>query len=67
MMMVDFWRLRHGMMAMLETIIVNVVVAGALVLLICWISTPMFLLCMAGLAIVGALNFYSTKKIYYIN
>ena len=60
LLMTDFWRFRQGMMAILETVIVNMVVVGALVLLICWISLPMFVLCVIGLLIVGGLHFYSS-------
>jgi ABC-type bacteriocin/lantibiotic exporter with double-glycine peptidase domain len=63
MLMVEAWRLRLGMVALLELLIVNGVIAGALTIFIAFISRPLFILCIGGLAFTAGLQFYSTIKI----
>ncbi len=63
MLLADFWRFRQGMMAVLEIILVNLVIVGALTLLICWVSIPMFILCVFALVLIGGMHFYSNYRL----
>lgn len=62
MLMVETWRLRAGMAALLESLIINSLIAAILSLFIAWISWPLFLACLAGLLVMGTGHFISTLK-----
>jgi ABC-type multidrug transport system fused ATPase/permease subunit len=61
-LMADAWRLRQGMMALLEFIIINSIVTCSLTLFIAFISWPLFVLCAVGLLLVAVAHSYSTFK-----
>lgn len=61
--MVDAWRLRLGMIALLELIIINGIITGVLILFIAFISLPLFFLCLAGILIIAFFQFYSNLRI----
>lgn len=63
MLMTDTWRVRLGLSALLESVIVNSLIIIALTCTIIIISVPMFILCAGGLLAVSAVNFFSTKKL----
>lgn len=63
MLMTETWRLRTGLGALLETLIVNSVTAAILTLFLVFISGPLFMLCMAGLAITAIFQLYGLVKI----
>ncbi len=62
LIMMDTWRLRAGLSALLETLLVNGVVVIALTLFIAFISMPLFLLCLGALLITVAVQFLSSRK-----
>lgn len=62
MMMVEAWRLRSGMGALLEVLLVNSIIAGTLMVLIAFISLPLFLVCAGALAFLGGLNVYAMRQ-----
>ncbi|MGJ7032969.1 ATP-binding cassette domain-containing protein [Niabella hirudinis] len=62
MMMVEAWRLRGAMGAVLEVLAINGIVAVALIVVIALISFPLFLLCLGALAVLGGLHLYSMRK-----
>lgn len=61
-LMVDAWRVRQGIAALLESIIVNSFIVTALTCTIIIISLPMFILCAAGLLVISAVHYYSTLR-----
>jgi len=61
--MVDAWRLRLGMLAFLELILVNGLITGVLILFIAFISLPMFVLCISGIAIMALVQLLSNVRI----
>jgi len=63
MMMIEAWRLRQGMAALLEMVIVNTVLVLVLALTILLINVPMFIVCSAGLLLTAGLHFYSTTRV----
>ncbi len=60
MLMVETWRLRAGMAAILETLIINTFIAGILSVFIALISWPLFLICLGGLLLMGLGHYLST-------
>lgn len=62
MMMVESWRLRGGMGALLEVLVVNSIIAGSLILFIAFVSFPLFLACLGALALLGGLHAYSMHQ-----
>ncbi|WP_018628911.1 ATP-binding cassette domain-containing protein [Niabella aurantiaca] len=62
MMMVEAWRLRGAMGAVLEVLAVNGIVAAALIVVMALISFPLFLLCIGALAVLGGLHLYAMRK-----
>ncbi|WP_158988804.1 ABC transporter ATP-binding protein [Mucilaginibacter sp. L196] len=62
MLMVETWRLRAGMAALLESLIINSLIAGVLSLFIIFISWPLFLICFGGLLLMGIGHYISTIK-----
>ncbi len=62
LIMMDTWRLRAGLGALLETLIVNGVIVVVLTLFIAFISTPLFLLCLGALLITVAVQFLASRK-----
>ncbi|MCD0486845.1 ABC transporter ATP-binding protein/permease [Pedobacter sp. MC2016-14] len=59
----EAWRLRKGITALLESIVVNLILVAALMLLVFLSSKLMFLLCIFSLGISGALHLYSSYKL----
>ena len=57
LLMVETWRLRGGLAALLESLIINSLIATVLSLFILFISWPLFILCISGLIIMG-LGYY---------
>lgn len=62
MLMVETWRLRAGMAALLESLIINSLIAGILSLFIVFISWPLFLACLGGLLLMGTGHYISSRK-----
>ncbi len=62
MLMVETWRLRAGMAALLESLIINSLIAGILSFFIAFISLPLFLACLTGLLLMGIGHYISTRK-----
>jgi ABC-type multidrug transport system fused ATPase/permease subunit len=62
-LLVDGWRLRHGMMALLESVIVNAIIGASLTFFIAFISWPLFVLFIGGLGFTSLLQFYSTRRV----
>ncbi|WP_176954295.1 ABC transporter ATP-binding protein [Niabella drilacis] len=62
MMMVEAWRLRGAMGAVLEVLAVNGIIAVALIIVIALISFPLFLLCLGALAVLGVLHIYAMRQ-----
>lgn len=62
MLMIETWRLRAGIGAILETLIINTLIAGLLSLLIAFISLPLFLACLIGLCFMGIGYYISTSR-----
>lgn len=63
MVMTDAWRMRQGLAALLESVMVNSLIVIALTCTIIIISVPMFILCAGGVLAISAVHFYSTKKL----
>ncbi len=63
MLMVETWRLRGGMAALLDSLIVNSLIAGVLSLFILFISWPLFIVCLSGLLIMGTGYYVSARQI----
>jgi ABC-type multidrug transport system fused ATPase/permease subunit len=61
-LMTDAWRLRQGMMALLEFIVINSIVTIALTVFIAFISQPLFILFAVCLLFIGAAHLFSTIK-----
>lgn len=61
MLMVETWRLRGGAAALLESLIINSLIAGVLSLLIAFISWPLFLVCLIGMLLMGAGHYMSMR------
>lgn len=59
----EAWRLRKGITALLESIVVNLILVAALMLLVLLSSKLMFLLCIFSLGISGVLHLYSSYKL----
>ncbi len=62
MLMVEAWRLRGGVNALLDTLLVNSVIAGVLTLFVAFISFPLFILCLVGLLTTVVVQALSMKK-----
>jgi ABC-type bacteriocin/lantibiotic exporter with double-glycine peptidase domain len=62
LLMVETWRLRAGFGAVLESIIINGLIAGVLSLFILFISWQLFLVCFGGLLLMAIGYYISTKK-----
>jgi ABC-type bacteriocin/lantibiotic exporter with double-glycine peptidase domain len=62
MLMVETWRVRSGIVAVLESIIINSFIAGVLSLFIVFISWQLFLVCLCGLMLMGIGHYLSIKK-----
>ncbi|MBZ4187283.1 ATP-binding cassette domain-containing protein [Niabella beijingensis] len=62
MMMMEAWRLRSAMGAVLEVLAVNGIIAAALIVVIALISFPLFLLCLGALGVLGGLHLYSMRR-----
>lgn len=62
MMMVEAWRVRGAMGAVLEVLAVNGIIAAALMVVIALVNFPLFLLCMGALAVLGGLHLYAMQK-----
>jgi ABC-type bacteriocin/lantibiotic exporter with double-glycine peptidase domain len=62
LLMVETWRLRAGFSAVLESIIINGLIAGVLSLFILFISWQLFLVCFGGLLLMAIGYYISTKK-----
>jgi len=62
MLMVETWRLRAGLAALLESLVINSLIAGILSLFIAVISWPLFLVCLGGLFVMGIGHYISTIK-----
>lgn len=63
MLMVEAWRLRGGMAALLDSLIVNSLIAGVLSLFILFISWQLFFVCLVGFILMGIGHYISTIKI----
>src|SRR5690606_36736225 len=59
---VETWRLRAGMAALLESLIINSLVAGVLSLSIIFISWQLFIVCISGLIVIGIGHYFSSTK-----
>lgn len=62
MLMVEAWRLRGGMGALLEVLVVNSIIAGALIVFIAFVSLPLFLACLGALILPSGLHVYSMRR-----
>jgi ABC-type bacteriocin/lantibiotic exporter with double-glycine peptidase domain len=62
LLMVETWRLRAGFGAVLESIIINGLIAGVLSLFILFISWQLFLVCFGGLLLMAIGYYISIKK-----
>ncbi len=62
MLMVETWRLRGGMNALLEYLIINSIIATVLSLFIVFISWQLFVVCLGGLILMGAGHYIATIK-----
>ena len=62
MLMLEAWRLRAGVAAILESLIVNSLIAGILSLFIIFISWPLFIVCFCGLLMMGLGQYMASKK-----
>ena len=62
LIMMDTWRVRAGLSALLETLIVNGVIVVVLTFFIAVISMPLFLLCLGALLTSIAVQFLSSQK-----
>lgn len=62
LIMMDTWRVRAGLSALLETLIVNGVIVVVLTFFIAVISMPLFLLCLGALLTSIAVQFLSSHK-----
>jgi ABC-type bacteriocin/lantibiotic exporter with double-glycine peptidase domain len=62
LLMVEAWRLRAGMAALLESLIINSLVAGVLSLSIIFISWQLFIVCLSGLIVIGIGYYLSSTK-----
>ncbi|TDG36497.1 ABC transporter ATP-binding protein [Pedobacter changchengzhani] len=62
MLMVEVWRLRRGMSALLEYLIVNSIIAFVLSLFIIFISLPLFIVCFCGLILMVIGHYIATVK-----
>ncbi len=62
LIMMDTWRVRAGLSALLETLIVNGVIVLVLTFFIAVISMPLFLLCLGALLTSIAVQFLSSQK-----
>lgn len=62
LLMVETWRLRAGFGAVLESIIINGLIAGVLSLFILFISWQLFSVCFGGLLLMAIGYYISTKK-----
>jgi len=60
MLMVETWRLRAGVIALLESLFINSLIAAFLSLAIIFISLPLFLVCLAGLVVMVAGQYFAT-------
>jgi ABC-type bacteriocin/lantibiotic exporter with double-glycine peptidase domain len=61
-LMADAWRLRQGMMAWLEFIIINSIITIALTFFIAFVNRPLFILFVFCLLFTGAAHLYATTK-----
>lgn len=62
MLMVETWRLRGGVGAVLESLIINSIIASLLSILILLISLPLFLVCFVGLLLMGIGHYVSSLR-----
>lgn len=62
MLMVETWRLRSGVGALLESLIINSLIAGGLSLLLVFVSFPLFLVCFSGMLLMGIGHYISMRK-----
>jgi len=61
--LVDFWRIRHGIMALLEVIIPYSVISFALLFFLLYISPPIFILYLIGFVLTTAFQLISNLKL----
>ncbi|WP_192579334.1 ATP-binding cassette domain-containing protein [Dyadobacter aurulentus] len=60
MLLIETWRVRNGLVAILESLIVNALIALILSIFIGFVSMPLFFICLAGLVIMGATHILAT-------
>lgn len=59
LLMTEVWRIRTGLLAILESLIINSAIAGILSLAIVYVSLPLFLLCFGGFFVMGVCYYIS--------
>jgi ABC-type bacteriocin/lantibiotic exporter with double-glycine peptidase domain len=62
MLMIETWRVRNGLVAILETIVVNALIAGILSVFIGFVNLPLFFVCLAGLIIMASVHILATVQ-----
>ncbi len=62
LLMVETWRLRAGMAALLESLIVNSLIAFVLSLIIVFVNWSLFLIFVGGLLIMGMGHYFSARQ-----
>ncbi|WP_439583762.1 ATP-binding cassette domain-containing protein [Dyadobacter bucti] len=62
MLLIETWRVRNGLVAILESIVVNALNAGILSIFIGFVSLPLFFVCLAGLVIMGSAHILATVQ-----
>jgi len=62
MLLIETWRLRNGLIAILESIFVNALIAVILSIFIGFVSLPLFFVCLAGLVITASAHTLATVQ-----
>jgi ATP-binding cassette subfamily C protein len=62
LMMMDFWRVRQGILQFVELVIVNLLVILALLVFLAVVNFPIFLLCAVGMLLMALLSVVTSMK-----
>ena len=62
MLLIETWRVRNGLVAILESIVVNILIAVVLSVFIGFVSLPLFFVCLAGLCIMASAHILATVQ-----
>lgn len=63
LLMVETWRLKSGMTALLESLIINTLIAATLSCFVVFVNWSLFLVFFSGLLIMGIGHYFSSKQI----